>query len=283
METPNHIKLFDSHCHIDDRCYQEDFAAMLERAQKAGVDAMLIAGVDAKGAPKAVQLANRYDHIFAAVGIHPHDAQHCTDEDVAKLEALSRDPKVVAVGEIGLDFNRMFSPQKDQEKWFVRLLEMADQCELPIILHERDTEGRLLEVLEAHSQKYNGVIHCFSGNEKELFRYLNLGLHVGITGIVTIQKRGARLRQLVPKIPIDRILIETDAPYLTPAPEKNKFRRNEPAFVGRVLHKIAEVRGEALESLAQTIWNNTCRLFGIQTQGQNRRRGCVTSSATFAP
>ncbi len=260
--TPT-LKLFDSHCHIDDSCYDEDFAAMLERAAKAGVAAMLIAGVDAKGAPKAVRLANQYDHIYAAVGVHPHDAQHCNEDDLAKLEGFSKDPRVVAIGEIGLDFNRMFSPQKDQEQWFLRLLEMADQCSLPIILHERDTEGRLLEMLEAHNEQYKGVIHCFSGNEKELFRYLDLGLHVGITGIVTIQKRGEKLRQLVPKIPIDRILIETDAPYLTPAPEKNKFRRNEPAFVERVLHKVAEVRGEEPESLAQTIWDNTCRLFSV--------------------
>lgn len=260
--SPN-IKLFDSHCHIDDRCYDGDFTAMLERAAKAGVAAMLIAGVDAKGAPKAVRLANQYGNIYAAVGVHPHDAQHCTENDLTKLEALSRETKVVAVGEIGLDFNRIFSPQKDQEKWFVRLLEMADRCNLPIILHERDTEGRLLEMLEAHKGQYHGVIHCFSGNEEELLRYLDLGLHVGITGIVTIKKRGARLRQLVPKIPVNRILIETDAPYLTPAPEKNKFRRNEPAFVSRVLCKIAEVRDEEPETLAKTIWNNTSRLFDI--------------------
>ncbi len=236
---------------------------MLERAQAAGVAAMLIAGVDAKGAPKAVRLANQYDNIYAAVGVHPHDAQHCTENDMVKLEGFSEDSRVVAIGEIGLDFNRMFSPQKDQEEWFLRLLEMADRRNLPIILHERDTEGRLLEMLEARSQNYEGVIHCFSGNEKELFRYLDLGLYVGITGIVTIQKRGAKLRQLEPKIPVDRMLIETDAPYLTPAPEKNKFRRNEPAFVSRVLYKIAEVRGEEPETLAKTIWDNTCRLFGI--------------------
>jgi len=263
MEPSHNIKLFDSHCHIDDRCYENDFAAMLDRAQKAGVAAMLIAGVDAKGAPKAVRLANRHNPIYAAVGVHPHDARHCTEDDLVRLEALSHDTKVVAVGEIGLDFNRMFSPQKDQEKWFIKLLEMADQWNLPTILHERETEGRLLEMLEAHNRSYNGVIHCFDGTEKELYRYLDLGLHVGITGIVTIQKRGERLRQLALKIPVDRILIETDAPYLTPAPEKNKFRRNEPAFVGRVLHKIAEMRGEEPQILATTIWGNTCSLFDV--------------------
>jgi TatD DNase family protein len=170
----------------------------------------------------------------------------------------------LAWGEIGLDFNRMHSPRPVQEKCLIRQLDMADTLNLPVILHERDSGGRLLEILKQyHRHPGNGVIHCFSGTRSELMQYLDMGYSIGITGILTIQSRGAELRDIVPDIPQDRILIETDAPYLTPAPEKNHFRRNEPAFVRSVLLKLAEARNEDLDQLADALWANTCRLFRV--------------------
>ncbi|MCJ7774430.1 MAG: TatD family hydrolase, partial [Desulfobacterales bacterium] len=160
---------------------------------------------------------------------------------------------------------RMYSPRKDQEKWFIQQVEIADNLNLPVIIHERDSGGRLLDILKENPGKNRkGVIHCFSGNKTELLKYLDLGFCIGITGILTIESRGTELRRLVAHIPIDRLLIETDAPYLTPAPEKNKTRRNEPAFVKSVLTKLAEVRNEDPESLADQIWKNTCELFDIE-------------------
>lgn len=164
-----------------------------------------------------------------------------------------------------MDFNRMYSPRKDQEQWFIKQLEIADELKLPMIFHERDSNGRFLEILKDHkSTAIKGVVHCFSGSRNELDQYLALGLHIGITGILTIKSRGAQLRQLVPGIPSDRLLVETDAPYLVPAPEKNHIRRNEPAFVKSVLLKLAEVRNENPEDLAETVWQNTCRLYGLE-------------------
>ena len=158
----------------------------------------------------------------------------------------------------------MYSPKDDQEKWFIRQLEIADRFSLPVIFHERDSNGRLLEIVRAHYRKDGqGVVHCFSGNRAELEQYINLGLYIGITGVLTLQERGADLRKLAPIIPVKQILIETDAPYLTPAPEKNRTRRNEPAFVRQILFKLAVIRKEDPEYLASATWENSCRLFNI--------------------
>jgi TatD DNase family protein len=258
------MKIFDSHCHLDDRSFNKDFQDVLQRAVKAGVYRMLIAGVNEKTSARAVVLASQHANLFASIGVHPHDAQSCTEQILANLGKLAASAKVVAWGEIGLDFNRMYSPQADQEKWFIRQLEMADALDLPLIFHERDSHGRLLEILKGlPNPRRRAVVHCFSGTENELAQYLDMGFFIGITGIVTIKKRGAMLRQMIPSIPNDRILIETDAPYLTPSPQRNKFRRNEPAFVSEVLFKVAEVRETDPHAMADQVWNNTSTLFCI--------------------
>ncbi len=225
---------------------------------------MLVVGIDRHTSQRAVALAERHPELYASVGVHPHDARSCSEATLTHLQSLADNPKVVAWGEIGLDFNRLHSPRDDQERWLHRQLAVADRLHLPLIFHERDSGGRLLEILE--SVPANGrraVIHCFSGTRAELFRYLDLGFHIGITGIVTMQQRGAALRDMLPAIPADRLLVETDAPYLTPAPHRNKIRRNEPAFVREVLMTVADVRGEDAAILADRIWQNTCGLFRI--------------------
>ncbi|EMS78113.1 TatD family hydrolase [Desulfotignum phosphitoxidans] len=255
--------LFDSHCHIDDPCFEQDMDAMFERARNAGVLAMTIAGVNADMTRKAIDIAARYDNVITAVGIHPHDAAHCAPDILDGLICLAKENGCVkAWGETGLDFNRMFSPQKDQEACLKAQLAIAGELDLPLIFHERDSMGRFYEIVKSEGPaSRKGVVHCFSGTRKEMFQYLDLGYHIGITGILTIQKRGRLLRELAPLIPEDRILIETDAPYLTPAPQKNKVRRNEPAFVASVLTTLARVRNQDPEDLAVTIFNNTNRFF----------------------
>ncbi len=258
------MKLFDSHCHLDDGVYDADFDAVLLRARNAGVSAMMIAGINLRTSRKAAALSDAHGDIFASVGIHPHDASGARESDMEALEALAARPKVLAWGEIGLDFNRMHSPKDIQEKWLIRQLAAADALDLPVIFHERESAGRLLDILkQCHRHSGSGVIHCFSGTRQELAAYLDMGYYIGITGILTLQGRGADLRRLAAEIPRDRILIETDAPYLTPAPEKNHARRNEPAFVHSVLLKLANVRNEDPEALADALWHNTCRLFRI--------------------
>jgi TatD DNase family protein len=258
------MQLFDSHCHLDDKQYNRDFSGVLKRAATAGVKGMLTVGVNHESSTQAVSLAESNPGVYASVGVHPHDAGHCGAATLDFLIKLAENSKVKAWGEIGLDFNRMYSPRKDQEGWFIKQLKAADEINLPTIFHERDSQGRFLEILKAHTPKTRkGVVHCFSGNTVELEQYLKLGLCVGITGIVTMKKRGETLRSMIPNIPVERLVIETDAPYLTPAPEKNRTRRNEPAFVKSVLLKIAEVRQQDPEELADIIWGNTCQLYGI--------------------
>jgi TatD DNase family protein len=263
------MKLFDSHCHLDDSVYDPDFEPVLLRARNAGVSAMMIAGINLKTSLKAVALSETHKEIFAAVGFHPHDASQACESAMVALEKLAGRPNVLAWGEIGLDFNRMHSPRESQEKWLIRQLAAADALDLPVIFHERESSGRLLDILkQCHRHPGNGVIHCFSGTRPELVQYLDMGYSIGITGILTIQSRGADLRKLAAEIPRNRILIETDAPYLTPAPEKNHARRNEPAFVRSVLLKLAEVRKEDLDELADALWKNTCRLFRVPLDRQ---------------
>ena len=258
------MRLFDSHAHIDDISFNGDFTQTMERADAAGVKAVMVVGINLETVQKAMKLVEKHANLFTSVGVHPHDANTCSEEVMSSLKALARHKKVKAWGETGLDFNRMHSPMDVQEKWFIRQIEAADETNLPMIFHERDSQGRLLEILKAmDNKKRQGVIHCFSGTREEMFQYLDLGYHIGITGIVTLQQRGQYLRELVPHIPQDRLLIETDAPYLTPAPMKNKTRSNDPAFVAAVLNKIAAIRNNDLHELAEAIWNNTLKLYKI--------------------
>ena len=263
------MKLFDSHCHLDDKTYARDLDNVIERAHSAGVARLMTIGVNAKTSARAVELAQSHPDICASVGVHPHDAGNCRESVIDDLIKLAENPKVRAWGEIGLDFNRMYSPGEDQEKWFRRQLEIADQLDLPMIFHERDSHGRFLEMLKNNcGNNIKGVVHCFSGNQVELDHYLELGLHIGITGIITMKSRGTHLREMASLIPANRLLVETDAPYLTPSPERNRHRRNEPAFVKSVLLKLAEVRDTDPAALAKTVWDNTCRLYNIESKQQ---------------
>ena len=258
------MRLFDSHCHLDDRSYAGDLDDVLKRANHAGVKAMMVVGIGLNSSRKALAIAESRPGVIASVGVHPHDADSCSESTIARLTELASHSKVKAWGETGLDYNRMYSPREVQERWLIRQLEVGAALQLPMIFHERDTEGRFLEILRAHwDDGRTGVVHCFSGSQEDLAGYLDLGLHIGITGILTIKGRGRPLRRMARQIPAERLLIETDAPYLTPTPERNKFRRNEPAFVRTILLKLSEIRQQAPEALAAVIWENTCRLFRV--------------------
>ena len=258
------MKLFDSHCHLDDRAFDKDLDDVIRRMREAGVASAMTIGTTLDRCARGVAVAESTPGVYAAVGIHPHDAKSCDEDVLQTLVNLAASPSVRAWGEIGLDFNRMYSPRDVQEKWLLRQLEISETLNLPAIFHERDSGGRLIDILKTDfTVGRNGVVHCFSGTGDELKQYLDLGLFIGITGIVTIKERGAALRKMVPLIPMDRILIETDAPYLTPTPERNHARRNEPAFVRSVLLKLADVRRQDPAVLAEVLWNNTCRLYNI--------------------
>jgi len=259
------MKLFDSHCHLDDRSYRNDLETVIRHANQMGIQKIMTIGIDLETSGLAIEIARKFKGVYASVGVHPHRASACSEPMIQTLSDLAKNPQVRAWGEIGLDFNRMYSSRKDQETWFVRQLQAADELSLPVILHERDSQGKLLQMLDRHpNEKRRGAVHCFSGDLNELDRYLELGYYIGITGILTLKKRGRQLRALVRHIPLGRLLIETDAPYLTPTPQKNKTRRNEPAFVISVLLKLAECREMAPESLASITYDNAQNLFSAR-------------------
>jgi len=258
------MKLFDSHCHIDDKSFDKDRDTVIKNAIASDVCGMMIVSITEDSAKNGIQISDKYPQCYASVGIHPHDTKKCSETSLSVLIEMSQHEKVKAWGETGLDFNRMYSPQKIQEKWFIRQLEISENLNFPLIFHERDSRGRFLEILKSYDPvERKGVVHCFSGSKKELRAYLDLNYEIGITGIITQQMRGEDLRSLISYIPKERILIETDAPYLTPMPEKKQFRRNEPAFVRSTFLKLCDIFQDEPEALAQIIWETTCRLYNI--------------------
>ncbi|MCU1735985.1 MULTISPECIES: TatD family hydrolase [unclassified Pseudomonas] len=230
---------------------------ILERAYAAGVCQLIVTGTSLEGSEQALELCRELDQsgqrLFASAGIHPHSASDWTTDSAARLKALLMEPNVCAVGECGLDFNRDFSPRPQQEKVLEEHLALAVELQRPVFLHERDASTRLLEILRDYRDRLPAaVVHCFTGEQKALFSYLDLDLHIGITGWICDERRGTHLHPLVRDIPRGRLMLESDAPYLLPRSlrPKPKNGRNEPAYLGEVLREVALHRGESQEDLA---------------------------------
>jgi len=264
----NDIKLIDSHAHIYYRDYSGDFGEMLQRASDAGVGAMLVVGTDIESSRECVELAEKYPQLYAAVGIHPHDAGRVTDAcyDVIRDMALAT-PKVVAIGEIGLDFYRDRSPRDQQEQVFRRFLQLATEAGKPVIIHDRDAHERVLAILR-EERASRGVLHCFSGDSAMAAEAIAMGFYISIPGTITYPANEA-LRQVVGATSIDRMLVETDCPYLSPVPHRGK--RNEPAYVRLAAERVAEVKGLTLADVARITTKNCRDLFGIRLWDQSFR------------
>lgn len=255
------MTLTDSHCHLDDKQFDADREATIERALAAGVETMLAVG-SGDGPPDleaGVRLAERYAAIHATVGIHPHEARKADDAALKHLAELCVHPKVVALGEIGLDYHYDFSPRETQRAIFAEQLRIARDARLPIVIHTREAWEDTLLLLEEHwtGAAAGGIMHCFSGGPDEARRVLDMGFHVSFAGVVTFPK-ALDIQRAARVVPLDRILIETDAPYLAPVPHRGK--RNEPSFVTHTARKLAELRGEALETVAEAAAANFHRL-----------------------
>ena len=258
--------LVDIGVNLTAAAFDADRAAILERAVASGVLQQLVTGTDLEHSRSAIALARRYpQHLFATAGVHPYGAAAVDGDWQSALRDLLRAPEVRAVGETGLDFNRDYSPRADQERVFEAQLALAAETDLPLFLHERDTHGRLFELLAPWRGRVRGVLHCFTGDRDDLHRALDAGLHIGITGWICDERRGATLQALVADVPGDRLLIETDAPYLLPRTirPRPRSRRNEPALLPWVLSRVAACRGEAPEAVARATTMNARRLFGL--------------------
>ena len=260
--------LIDSHAHIYYRDYAGDFDAMLQRAADAGVGAMLVVGTDIESSRESVELAEKHPQLYAAVGIHPHDAGRVTDAcyDVIRNLALSSS-RVVAIGEIGLDFYRDRSPRDAQERVFRAFLRMANELNKPVIIHDRDAHRQVLDCLREEGTQ-RGVLHCFSGDAAMAAEAVAMGLYISIPGTITYPANEA-LREVVRAVSIDRMLVETDCPYLSPVPHRGK--RNEPAYVRLAAERVAQVKGLSLEDVARITTKNVRDLFGIRLWDQSTK------------
>lgn len=255
------MTLVDSHCHLDDKQFDGDREAAIERAFAAGIETLLAVG-SGDGPPDleaGIRLAERYEAFYATVGIHPHDARKADAASLRRLAELCSHPKVVALGEIGLDYHYDLSPRGTQRGIFTEQLRIARDVGLPIVIHTREAWEDTLRVLEENwtGAAQGGIMHCFSEGPDEARRVLEMGFYVSFAGVVTFRKSAA-IQQAARIVPLDRILIETDAPYLAPVPHRGK--RNEPAFIQCTARKLAELRGEPVEVLAEAAAANFRRL-----------------------
>jgi TatD DNase family protein len=260
---PAGTAVIDSHCHLEGEAFAADRDAMLARAAAAGVAAMITVGASGpmECNRQAVALAAAHATVFATVGTHPHDARTVSDDGLAEIARLAGAPKVVAIGETGLDYHYDHSPRPQQQAAFRRFVQLARQLGRPLVVHLRAADDDALAILhEEHAAEVGGVIHCFASDAAAARRFLDLGFHLSFSGIVTFKGADA-VRAAARVTPADRLLVETDAPFLAPVPHRG--RRNEPALVVQTAAVLAEVRGERLASLAGRTTENACRLFGI--------------------
>ncbi len=253
--------LIDTHAHLDMEDFENDLEETLERAFGAGITRVITVGIDLQTSEKALEIAGKYTKVFAAVGVHPHNAMAPSEKELAILADLTSHPEVVAWGEIGLDFFRRYAPPDDQVSLFRRQLEMARDLKLPVIVHDRNAHEEVLELLKYMGPGERlGVIHCFSGNMSLAEDFMALGYYISIPGTVTY-KNALQTREVAAKIPLERLLIETDAPYLAPVPQRGK--RNEPAFVTLTAGEIARLRQVDLKDLGRMTSLNAGELFGL--------------------
>lgn len=251
--------LIDSHAHLDMPEFDDDREEIIERSAHGGLDHILTVGTDLDSSLAALKLAKTCDLIYAAVGYHPHNAQDCDLRDLDRLAKVTSEPKVVAWGEIGLDFFRRLSPPDEQLKVFSTQLEMANDLNLPVIIHDREAHEEVLAVLKKFGKgEKKGVIHCFSGDIDLARNFIELGYYISIPGTVTY-KKASRVKEVACDIPLERMLVETDAPFLAPVPKRGK--RNEPLFVTYTAMEIARIRSMEFEEVAGATTQNAKDLF----------------------
>lgn len=251
--------MIDTHAHLTHPDLADDLDGVLERAWAAGLEAVIAVGYDLASSRQAVEMAARHERIYASVGIHPHDADSADDAAFQELAGLAKQPKVVAIGETGLDFYRDLSARSAQVHSFRRHMELARECGLPLIVHDREAHQAVLEMLEASGLR-QVILHCFSGSAEMAKRACALGFHIGIAGPVTFPS-ARKLPEVLRSIPCDNVVVETDCPWLAPAPHRGK--RNEPAYLPLIVEAVAAVWGQSPERAAAILRRNSLALLSV--------------------
>lgn len=252
----------DTHAHLDDERFAADRAEVIERAKEAGLAYIINVGCSLDSARRTLELTQQYDFIYGTVGIHPHDAQDLDGAGLQELRKLAAEQKIVAIGEIGLDYYYDNSPRDIQQRVFRRMIDLAKEVELPIVIHDRDAHEDTFKILrEEEAYRVGGIFHCYSGSLPMARKAIEMGFYISIAGPITFQS-AKKTVEVVQEIPLERLLIETDCPYLAPVPYRGK--RNEPAYVVKVAEMIAQIKGEPLEKAARITLENGMRVYGIK-------------------
>ncbi|HOD31433.1 MAG TPA: TatD family hydrolase [Smithellaceae bacterium] len=252
--------LIDSHAHLEMEQFDNDRQEVIERACLAGVEYIITVGTNPAFGEKAISIAKQYKNIFVSLGIHPHEAATADDKSLAQMADFARQPEVVAYGEIGLDFFRNLSPREKQIEVFSRQLEIARDLSLPVVIHDRDAHEQVLQLVRS-SGVQRGVFHCFSGDYALAQKCLDLGFYLSIPGTVTFDK-AVKISDVVKKVPLEFLLLETDCPFLTPVPYRG--RRNEPSFIIHTAKKVAQIKSLRWEDVADTTTRNALNLFRLK-------------------
>jgi len=254
--------LFDTHVHLNARQFMDDREETIQRAFDAGIRYMTVVGFDRETIPLAIEIAERYETIYAAVGWHPVDAIDMTEEDLKWIEDLSGHPKVVAIGEMGLDYHWDKSPKDVQKEVFRKQIRLAKKVDMPIIIHNREATEDIIDILEEENAKeVGGIMHCYNDSAKYVQRCLDMNFYISFGGTVTF-KNAPLPKEAAAEVPLDKLLVETDAPFLAPHP--NRGKRNEPAYVKLVAEKIAEIKEKTLEEISDITTNNAFRVFRVE-------------------
>ncbi|MEJ8751984.1 TatD family hydrolase [Lagierella sp. ICN-221743] len=254
-------QMIDSHAHLDEERFDEDRDELIKSLKENAISYIINPSSDMETSRRVVKLSNRYDNIFAAVGIHPHDAEGFKEEDLDELRELSKDERVVAIGEIGLDYYYDNSPREIQKEVFKKQLELAYELDLPVIIHTRDAMGDTYDILKEFEGRVRGVMHCYTGSVEMAEKFMKLGFYISIAGPVTF-KNAVNVREMAKQIPLERLLIETDSPYLAPVP--NRGKRNDPTNVRYVADMLANLKEIQIDKIIEHSRENTVKLFSLK-------------------
>ena len=254
------MKLFDTHVHLEDSRFDEDRDEIIAALKEKNIDKIVTVGTDVTTSKECIEIAGKHANVYAAIGLHPHDAKDFKDEDILTFERLAKDKNVVAIGEIGLDYHYDFSPRDIQMDAFVSQMELAKRINMPAIYHIREAFGDFLPMVQRGETANNAVMHCYGGSVESAKICLDAGMLISFTGVITF-KNANKIRSVVEYVPLDRLMIETDCPYMAPVPYRGK--RNQPAYVIEVARAVADIKGISIEEIVQITYNNAVRFFHL--------------------